>query len=197
MKNFVGPLVALVASFALALHGCGGDPATDDGSASISGLVVGSSVGVKSAITGTQLIVGQTATVVALTDVAGGCGLAKSNVNLKNAGELGFALWTNNGSGVISPVSAPGTYTLDDPSDANFPTSGRVGYGVAVRSDASCKDTDDFIASGTVTVTAVDSGGGLTGTFDATTKAGAHLTGSFRAPFCSYPASDGGAGACN
>ncbi len=198
MKSIVAPLVALAASFALAVHGCGGDPGPTTGSGTVTGTVNGGAFTVRDAITGAYTLFGQPVTLIALTDFAGACGIAKTNANVKNSGLVGFFLWNNDGNGHLTPVTTPGTYTVDDPNDPNFPTTGRVGIGTVVKNDATCQDTSVYFKSGTVTVTTVDSFGGFTGTFDGTTTANIHLTGTFTTPACTLPApSDGGTSACN
>lgn len=198
MKSIVAPLVALLASFALALHGCGGDSGPASGSGSVTGNVNGGAFTVRDAIAASTLAFGQPVTVVAMTDFAGACGVAKANANVKNSGLLGFFLWNNDGNGHLTPVTVPGKYTVDDPNDPNFPTSGKVGFGVVSKSDATCQDTSINFKSGTVTITTVETSGGLSGTFDLTTTENIHLTGSFTAPFCTTLAtSDGGTSACN
>jgi hypothetical protein len=197
MKSIVAPLVALVASFAVALHGCGGDSITVNGSGAVTGNVGGAPFTVRDAITASTLLFNQTVSVVILTDISGACAVAKANANVKNSGVIGLGLWNNDGNGHLTPVTTPGTYTLDDVNDPNFPTSGKVGFGTVVKTDATCKDTSVSFKSGTVVISAVDTAGGLTGTFDGMTAENIHLTGTFASAFCVVPATDAGSPACN
>lgn len=197
MKSIVAPLVALAASFAVALHGCGGDSVTVNGSGTVTGNVNGGAFTVRDAIAATTPLFGQPVSAVVLTDFSGACAIAKANTNVKNSGVVGFFLWNNDGNGHLTPVTTPGTYALDDANDPNFPTSGKVGIGTAVKSDATCQDTSVNFKSGTVVITAIDTAGGLTGTFDGQTTANVHVSGSFTTPLCVVPATDAGSSGCN
>jgi hypothetical protein len=126
-----------------------------------------------------------TATVVGavFTNVADACGVVQGMHNPPNVTTLTLG-------GLFAGTPATGTYPIG--------VSGAGSYAVATYSstNGNCvKSYGESATSGTVTLTNITATE-IDGSFDVTFSSGDHLTGSFSAPVCSVPTSDGGTAAC-
>ncbi|MBS2030982.1 MAG: hypothetical protein JST54_23975 [Deltaproteobacteria bacterium] len=150
----------------------GSTSGTSAGSATVTGTILGASFTPQDAISE----VSSSSTFVVLTSYSGVCALAMADPNASKANSSTL-VFDFSGGATARAFSAPNDV---DAQFANF--------------DATCGSPSGESASGgTVTVTRADATG-IDGTFDlfmdsATTG---HITGTFSAPTCAAPASDGG-----
>ena len=198
-KQILGFLLAALVT-AAAVVACGSDssPGAALGSGTVNGNMGGSPYTVADAAFGSGPFLGPSfiVTAIAFADITGTCDPSWANAREKSSRSLAFILADTTGAANTSTaVSAPGTYAVYKFSDPNYPSHAKTAFGSFSKYDATCNDSGaEFITGGNVTITAV-SASNVTGTFDLTTTAGEHLTGSFSAGNCNLlltAASDGG-----
>jgi hypothetical protein len=191
-------LARLAFAALLCTAACGGS-SSGGGSATVSGNVAGKPLNVQGTfsapfdfmVNGSVQAVGG---VVVITDSALACGDFASNVSPKNGRALGF-IFTDRENGSFAAIT-PGTFPLVSVNDPNQPQTGRSAFGAVQSFDASCGSTSSgFATGGKLVVTAVDGSGALSGTFDVTTDAGEHITGSFASTHCGTLQTQNDAGA--
>jgi hypothetical protein len=178
---------------------CGGSNAVG-GAATVTGTLGGSALGAKVAYSAaSNLTIGSQSTPIGVTviigDVAVACGDFSANSTPKNSRFLAFTVVNKSDANTFGAI-VPGTYPIYAFNDPNYPAAGKSGFGTFATFDATCQGSGSEIKTGgSVTITAVDSSLAASGTFDLTTVAGDHVTGSFQSTACSSLNSQSDAGA--
>jgi hypothetical protein len=172
-------LIGLALAGAGVMAACGGSTSTlgsGGGSSSVTGTAGGTALATvdQVGLVGTEVSDGQNVAYagVALTNVAGTCGVLQRHGDPPNAQVLTLVV------GTTGTTVTPGTYTVGSTSSS----TASVQYDAQ---DANCVQTTDETASGGTVTLAVVSGSQVEGNFDVTFPGGDHLTGTFTAPVCS------------
>jgi hypothetical protein len=179
--------------------GCTGAGPGGNVLATVNGTFNGSTFTVGDAIYAPSMTTTQGSnTAVGITSFGAACTAVQQNNTVPNGKTLAFLLANYDAStGAVSAITAPGTIPVYAPTSP--PTaSGPEAIALIAADDASCNQTTTaFGASGSVTVSAVNSGG-IIAKFDVTMSNGDHLTGSFDAPSCAALANPpSGQGTCH
>jgi hypothetical protein len=167
-----------LAGVTLTAAGCGGSaPGT------VTGSVHGSPLPVNDAVSGIYENNGNSVVIVVLTTETTACADFGADESAKNATSLVVAISQVNGLKATAPT-APGTFTVYNPSVILVPPASDVATLSWYTSDSNCKSTLAASgASGTVSITAVNNGA-YTGTGDVTFDSGDHVTFTFDGASC-------------
>lgn len=119
-------------------------------------------------------------TAIVINDYPGACAVETSRTGVANGRYLIFVLATTDAAGSSSPITQPGTYTIN-PSGTMPPANAKLVEAYFEIDDATCRPmTKQFGMSGSVTVASPTEA-----TFDVTFASGDHITGAYRAAACS------------
>jgi hypothetical protein len=169
MRRSSLPFVLLLCSLAVAA--CSGSATSSGGKASVAGTAGGKPVPATDVVAIVETADGGAAPVavaIAITNLAGACGVLERGGNPANVTNLNFLF-------VSATPLHPGSYPIGAPSNGTSQYSETNAMcGTSLVEDAT---------TGSVTLTGV-SASLLEGTFDVTMGNGDHLTGTFSAPVC-------------
>ena len=181
---------SLWAAALLVCAACGGGRSSP---VSVNGNIAGQPMGAQDAVSNVFASGADSAALILFTNTANTCAKLSANQQPKNAKAIILTVGTQNATNISAPT-APGTYTVHDFATVKNVT-GNVAVAQYAATDATCTPIADAdSASGTVTLTRVDSTG-YAGSFDITFSDGSHITGSFTANRCAA-LSDTIAGTC-